>query len=330
MDLALSERNPDREPIPALKTTQTSTESNDETIANPDNNRQTVMDVLHQLQDVLGLPPSSDTSRLSDQMRRRYKRDGALIVCIEIESNVKFTWFHSLNPMSSISKAEMGISISILDTRKLNLPELRYALCTRDFCVIAPPPRRMNQPESDYLFRKRTAIAEHEVIPTIEQFLDRTRNIIFVGNTIEKDLSCLADRGFDFRTSVIGCLNISNLASPLSGYGSLYPWDLKTILRRIQFCPSSAPGSTVISGSDPDFSLRCVVLFAVDAYKLKYDGQHAGANCKLDMLSIFSYTLEKQMSLTEKEKEKLQQARRQWLDGLSLKEVGGSLRKGGV
>lgn len=294
---------------------QDATASSEETKTKSKDNKRTTVKSLQQLQDVLGLPrlpSSSDTSYLPDPVIHDYRRDGALIVCIEFDDRAKLMRSGFSRWMSPTTTAKIGMSISVLDTRKLNLHQLRYALCTRDFCITLPAPHRMDRIDGEYLFRKRTLISSSEIVPTIEQFLDRTRNIIFVGDKIERDLVRLKERGFDLKTSVIGCLSISQLCSYVSRRGSLYQWDLKTTLRRIQFCSSSAPGTTYIGGSDADFNLRCVILFAAECYYRDFDGQDVEANVKLDLLSTLSCTLEIELKMTEEEKERLQEVRRNW------------------
>ncbi|KAL2073027.1 hypothetical protein VTL71DRAFT_10351 [Oculimacula yallundae] len=160
----------------------------------------------------------------------------------------------------------VSVGISILDTRDLHnarLPASRVVGKTYNICVGNNKIRKQWQ-DRRFLFGKTIWIPKLKYMkPSIELAIDRSRNIIFVGQAFDIELKVLRELGVDLKTSVVGTIDTYKLDEantkevPLGGNRSL-----KGILARLGLPVECCH----IGGNDANYTLRAMLLLTAEGF----------------------------------------------------------------
>jgi hypothetical protein len=126
-----------------------------------------------------------------------------------------------------------------------------------------------------FLFGETQRIRLPEIVSSLEQLLDRDRNLVFVSHRMEGDQTLLKVLGFDLETSVVGVLDTEDLAQHAFGGPKLR---LRRLLTKLN-CPFD---NLHCAGNDAHFALRALLLLAVQSY-LGFDVDDV-ARDRLEML----------------------------------------------
>jgi len=113
------------------------------------------------------------------------------------------------------------------------------------------------------------------IVSSLEQLLDRDRNLVLVGHGIAGDRTLLKVLGFDLETSVVGVLDTEDLAQYTFGGPKLR---LRSLLTERK-CPFD---NLHCAGNDAHFASRALLLLAVQGY-LGFDVDDV-ARDRLEML----------------------------------------------
>ncbi len=110
-----------------------------------------------------------------------------------------------------------------------------------------------------FLFGETQRIRLPGIVSSLEQLLDRDRNLVLVGYGIAGDRALLEVLGFDLETSVVGVLDTEALAQYTFGGPKLR---LRSLLTELK-CPFD---NLHCAGNDAHFALRALLLLAVQGY----------------------------------------------------------------
>jgi hypothetical protein len=167
------------------------------------------------------------------------------------------------------------VGVSILDTKDLSVSiPPQKAIKTFNF-VIGGSSSTHRRVGRKFLFGETQRIRLPEIVSSLEQLLDRDRNLVFVGHRMEGDQTLLKFLGFDLETSVVGVLDTEDLAQHAFGGPKLR---LRRLLTKLN-CPFGNPHC---AGNDAHFALRALLLLAVQSY-LGFDVDDV-ARDRLEML----------------------------------------------
>jgi len=111
-----------------------------------------------------------------------------------------------------------------------------------------------------FLFGETQRIRLPGIVSSLEQLLDRDRNLVILGHGIAGDRTLLKVLGFDLKTSVVGVLDTEDLAQCTFGGPKL---SLRSLLTELK-CPFD---NLHCAGNDAHFALRALLLLAVQSYR---------------------------------------------------------------
>ncbi|PMD21492.1 hypothetical protein NA56DRAFT_127805 [Hyaloscypha hepaticicola] len=151
------------------------------------------------------------------------------------------------------------VGVSILDTKSLSasIPP-QEAINSFNF-VIGRSSSTHRRVEKKFLFGETQRIRLPGIVSSLEQLLDRDRNLVLVGHRIARDHTLLKVLGFDLETSVFGVLDTGDLAQYIFGGPKLR---LRSLLTELK-CPFD---NLHCAGNDAHFALRALLLLAVQSY----------------------------------------------------------------
>jgi hypothetical protein len=209
------------------------------------------------LQVALGLLPTGDLSSES-----HIDHSDFILVSIDFENG---TWLQSRAAIGNVGAKQCQAGISIFDTRTLSSPsgspEETFKTYNIGLGKNSPSSRRRSN--NRFLFGETKWIKLGDLSDYIEQFIDRTRKIILVGHSFDRDKHVLQALRFDLQTSITGILDTETLANTILGppvmRGSRR---LKNILAQLG-CDLEGYHS---AGNDANFTLRSLLLLAAQHY----------------------------------------------------------------
>ena len=150
--------------------------------------------------------------------------------------------------------AQVGVSILDIKNLSTSIPP-QEAIKTFNFIVggSSSTHRRIGR---KFLFGETQRIRLPEIVSSLEQLLDRDRNLVLVGHGIAGDQTLLKVLGFDLETSVVGVLDTEDLAQYAIGGPKLR---LRRLLTELK-CPFD---NVHCAGNDAHFALRALLLLPV-------------------------------------------------------------------
>jgi hypothetical protein len=158
-----------------------------------------------------------------------------IFVCIDFENGNQIQSHFKSGSMGRHKKAQAGVSI--FDTRILSSPSTQEALKTYNIGLGGSPSDK-KRIDRRFIFGETNWIGLlANLLDSIEELVDRTRNIILVGHGFASDLPVLRSIGFDLETSVVGILDTQAMAHTIFGPSDTRGGQrLKNILAKLN-CP---------------------------------------------------------------------------------------------
>lgn len=161
---------------------------------------------------------------------------------------------------SNNTDTQMGISI--FDTRDVGLLPPQAIISTHSFATSRTPaiPKYMDK---GFLFGKTQFIRPKDMPQSLEDLLNRNRNLVLVGHGFGSDLQVLRHLGLDLKASFVGMFDTADINNEVSDLPSTSnPVQLRQILERLGWSLARLH----IAGNDTNFTLRALLLLAVDSY----------------------------------------------------------------
>jgi hypothetical protein len=209
------------------------------------------------LQVALGLPPTGDLSSAT-----HIDHSDFILVSIDFENGTRLQSCAALGHVGS-KPCEAGISI--FDTRTLSSPsgspEETFETYNIGLGKHSPSSRRKYNYR--FLFGETRWIRLEDLSDHMEQFIDRTRNIILVGHSFDEEKHVLQALGFDLKTSIVGILDTETLANTILGPPFMRG---SRRLRNILLQLGCELEGFYSAGNDANFTLRALLLLAVQHY----------------------------------------------------------------
>jgi hypothetical protein len=235
--------------------------------------KQSELSDLEALRSFLGLPTYLRTpSNLSDQ------DNGVVFISIDIE-NAK-----GVTSKSQSSRCQAGISI--LDSEDITTFAHEATLTTHNLATSQSPSSRKFI-DRKFLFGKTHYIPFPDLARSIEQLLERSRNIVLVGHGFGSDLSALRALGIDLQSSIVGIFDTAMIRNQVLGPS---PRNHDLILRRLLQRVGCPFAHLHIGGNDPNFTLRALLLLAADSYRLHEGLLDDAARRRLDVIRSIGQT----------------------------------------
>ena len=193
----------------------------------------------------------------------------------------------TLNQAVWDGRRKLKLGVSIFDTRILSLPSIQEALQTYNIGLGGSPSDKKRIDRRFYFGETNWIRPLANLLDSIEELVDRTRNIILVGHGFSSDLHVLRSIGFDLETSVVGILDTEAMARTIFGpsdtRGGLR---LKNILAKLN-CPVER---CHVAGNDANFTLRALLLLVAECYFGFEDSLNDKARERLEKIKAIGHS----------------------------------------